>query len=230
MPRVVLLVLFALLLTACNTEPDYPVERLRFEPALIGKWEPISDDPDDHDGADHTLEIRAREVGVRDGRVASKSSSTHGFSETPRRDCTTAYRITFNEPDSSIEALECDAYLVTIAGRDFLGLQVSANQLVKSGGPLFVLPIHRLYPVRLEGDTLTIAFAANIAWVPGVAWLEGDPSDPRKPGEWFLEDTDEPRPLAITSTIDRLLAEYDAAPGADAFEFSDSATYKRAAE
>ncbi len=211
---------FIAVTAACTSEPEYPVERLAFEPRLLGRWEAVA--PPGEEDWDERMEmvIEPRNIAVRDGRAGAS-----GFFFYQPRETTTVYKIHICVESDEPTDLNLFAYPVQFDETLALGVQITADQLDLAGGAFFALPLHRFFPIRLDGDTLTIGAPVSVAWVPGAGWLDGRSDQPTDPGAALRRE--EQGTLLLTSSIDRLLAEHDAAPGALRILDGESATFRR---
>ncbi len=178
----------------CERQPDYPVALLVTDDGLAGRW------VQQQGMIQNVLEIRARPVPVKDGRTMRLASAmVDGNPEATA----SAYSILVQFGEHTVP-VECSAFLIEFDGTRLLGAQVADAELDKSAMGTLVLPLHMLFKIERDGDTLTwSSLRQPIAWIPYGEWID-PPCDPPAQGGDAAHPRN-PNALRLTNSLDRLV-------------------------
>lgn len=165
---------------------------------------------------DEILEIKSRDVPVRNGRVDSMGIMGNARLQGKPNELAKGYTLILAGEES---ATELDGFLFEVGGERLLGMQVSSDAMTKSGLAPFVLPLHLVLRPTVVGEELRLEMsAAMYAWMPSVGWIDAEPGAKRdvvwapppdeKPVDVGEKPTSEPV-FWITSDVDRLIEVYE---------------------
>lgn len=223
---VALLGLFLVAAAGCQSSPDYPLDRLVFEPSLLGVWQ-----LDLEDRPERCLRavITVRPVKALHGRanpIERIAPPPEGVTET------SAYSIRLENIDTTGSwrkgqpvTLEFDAYLVRTSKSTLLAGQVTGEQLARGAPFPFALPLHLFAKIQIKGDRVTVippreAYGYGVVWLP-ILDVGGDTRSLEP-----AEDSINHGWMASTS-IDRVLGYYDRADEIPEFWQADPLRFVR---
>ena len=198
MPRLILgfvLAVLAALLPGCvSLAPGYPKEILAYDEELLGTWRVragVGERQESGPQREVRVHVVRREALLVKGRLAEFTTLEKQEETAP------AYTITVTEAgaaDLSKPRPMFEAVMLNIDGTTLLAVQVSwkTPELLDSLG--WVLPVHRVFKVRLEGSTVRIATMKHeVVWMPAIQLVD-PPGDsvqlPEKSGLWLVTDAD----------------------------------------
>lgn len=235
-------VAFVLVGCTLSPPPEYPATRLRFDASLVGRWESKTvgnaDEPASFSPTSHklTFEIKSRDVPITAGRVDSTNTRAKNATSLAK-----GYTIIMSDGASPAASVEMHGYLFEAGGERLLGMQVSGDQLGKSGLAFYVLPLHLIMRPSIVGDELRLQAPKTIfAWMPFVGWIDAEagvrreitwkPDKPDAPASPDSDGNPANKPVfLLTSDIDRLIEVYEKVMHEPGF-WGDSETYRRVKE
>lgn len=196
--------------SGCQSSPDYPVDRLVFEPTLVGVWQL---DLEDRPKRRLRAVITARPVKVLHGRanpIQRMAPAPQGVTES------SAYSIRLENVDTTggwregqPTTLEFEAYLVRSAKSMLLTGQITYEQLARGAPFPLALPLHLFAKIEIQGDRVIItppreAYGYGVVWLPMLDVGGNAPS---------LEPAENPinHGWMASTSIDRVLGYYDKA-------------------
>jgi hypothetical protein len=220
--------LFLATAIGCQSSPDYPVDRLAFEPTLVGVWQL---DSDDRPEKCLRAVVAVRPVKVLHGRVnpiERMAPPPQGITES------SAYAIRLENVDTTSHwregqptTLEFEAYLVRTTTSMLLTGQVTYEQVARGAPFPFALPLHLFAKIAIKGDRVTItppreSFGYGVVWLPMLDVGGDAPS---------LEPAENPinHGWMASTSIDRVLGYYDKADGIAEFWQRDPLRFVRVA-